>query len=65
MIPRALLLAICLFWMAYQSQFSPAFFMHMVKASLADIESGIDAALTQNVDGEPQPATPWHTASTQ
>ena len=65
MIPRTLLLALCLFWMAYQSQFSPVFFMQMVKASLADIESGIDAALIQNVDGEPKPATSWHTASTQ
>lgn len=65
MIPRALLLAICLSWTAYQSQFSPAFFMHMVKASLADMESGLDAALAQNVDGEQQQAAAWHTASTQ
>lgn len=65
MIARALLLAICLSWMAYQSQFSSAFFMRMVQASLADIEAGLDDALARNVDGEPAAPAAWHTASRQ
>jgi hypothetical protein len=61
MIPRTLLLAVCLFWMAYQSQFSPTFFFDMVKASLADMEDGLMIAMKHEVDE----TGGWHTASVQ
>ena len=50
MTARAWIFVTCLMVMAYQSHFSPTFFLHMVKASLADIQSGIDTALVSTVD---------------
>ena len=59
MIPRALLLAICLAWMAYESHFSPEFFFKTVRTSLAEIQAGLDDAMQRG--GGPS----WRTASTQ
>jgi hypothetical protein len=63
MIARALPLAVCLLWMAYQSQFSSAFFLETVHAGLADIQAGLDALL--EVDMVPARTPAWRTASTQ
>jgi hypothetical protein len=59
MIPRASLLAICFLWMAYESHFSPTFFVNTVQASLADIQAGLDEMLARDMDSRPG----WHTAS--
>jgi hypothetical protein len=57
MLSRASLLAVCLFWMAYESHFSPQFFIDTVRASILDMQSGLDAVM----NGDLRPA--WHTAS--
>jgi hypothetical protein len=59
MIPRTSLLAICLLWMAYESHFSPQFFLDTIRASLFDIGSGLDAAMNTTL------APAWQTASSQ
>jgi hypothetical protein len=59
MIPRASLLAVCLFWMAYESHFSSQFFFDAVRASLVDIRLGLDSAMSLGVTPD------WHTASSQ
>lgn len=63
MIPRALLVVVCFLWMAYQSHFSTTFFFDMVRASLVDMDEGLQAAMNHEVDRAPD-AT-WRTASTQ
>jgi hypothetical protein len=59
MIPRASLLAVCLFWMAYESHFSSQFFVDTVRASLTDMQTGLLGAI--NDTGAPT----LHTASTE
>jgi hypothetical protein len=59
MIPRASLLAICLFWMAYESHFSPQFFADTIRASLFDLSMGLHGVM----NATQSPA--WHTASSQ
>jgi hypothetical protein len=59
MIPRASLLAVCFLWMAYESHFSPTFFLNTVQASLADIQAGLDEMLARDMNQSPG----WHTAS--
>jgi hypothetical protein len=59
MIPRASLLAVCFLWMAYESHFSPKFFLDTVRTSLVDIRVGLHAAMQTT-----QPPA-WHTASSQ
>jgi hypothetical protein len=60
MIPRASLLAVCFFWMAYESHFSPQFFLDTVRASLLDMRVGLDTAMSSSFSN---PA--WHTASSE
>jgi hypothetical protein len=63
---RAWILVVCLAWMAYQAQFSPSFFFHMVGASLVDMQSGIDSALAKDIDRDDQQAQQgWTTAMVQ
>ena len=57
MIPRASLLAIFLFWMAYESHFSATFFVDTVRASLLDIQDGLDTVMSHSIGAT------WHTAS--
>ena len=57
---RAWIVIVCLAWTAYQSQFSPTFFFHMVRASLADMQTSIDAALVRDIDRNDQQG--WTTA---
>ena len=45
MIPRLMLLGLFVVWTAYESRFSPRFFMDTVKLSLAEMQSGLDNAL--------------------
>ena len=59
MIPRVLLLAIALSWMAYESHFSPSFFLATVRLSVADIRAGLDDAMLRDM------SPVWHTASTE
>jgi hypothetical protein len=59
MLPRASLLAVFLFWMAYESHFSPQFFIHTVRASLTDMQIGLLDAMNGNG------AARLHTASTE
>jgi hypothetical protein len=42
---RAALFAACLLWLAYESHFSPSFFVATVGQSIADIMGGLDAAI--------------------
>jgi hypothetical protein len=42
---RIALLAVCLSWLAYESHFSPKFFVATVEASVADILGNIDHAI--------------------
>jgi hypothetical protein len=42
MIIRALPLAICLFWLAFESHFSPSFFVATLERSVASLAGGID-----------------------
>ena len=63
MTARALPLALCLLWMAYQSQFNPTFFFKMVGTSLAEMQANLDALAQTDVDVAREPA--WRTASTQ
>jgi len=46
MIPRASLLAVCLFWMAHESHYSTAFFVETVCASLGDMQAGLNDLIT-------------------
>jgi hypothetical protein len=57
---RAWIVVVCLSWLAYQSQFSPTFFFHMVRASLVDMQTGIDATLARDIDRDDQQG--WTTA---
>lgn len=59
MIPRASLLAVCLFWMAYESHFSPQFFTDTVRASLIDLQTELLGAMNGNG------MATLHTASTE
>jgi hypothetical protein len=43
---RLALFAGCLFWLSYESHFSPKFFIATVEASLAEIFGGLDHAIT-------------------
>jgi hypothetical protein len=45
--------------MAYESHFSPQFFLDTIRASLFDIGSGLDAAMNTTL------APAWQTASSQ
>jgi hypothetical protein len=42
---RVALLAACLLWLAYESHFSPSFFITTVQGSLGDILAGMDTAI--------------------
>lgn len=45
MIRRALPLAACLLWLAFEAQFSPRVFMDNVRNSVAEIKGNLDGAL--------------------
>ena len=61
MIPRASLLAVCFLWMAYESHFSPTFFLNTVQASLVDMPVGLDEMLARDMNQGA--GVGWHTAS--
>lgn len=46
MILRAIPLTLLLFWLAYQSHFSPSFFVQTVHAGLVSIAEGAEEALS-------------------
>ena len=46
MLARLALFAGCLFWLSYESHFSPKFFIATVEASLVEIFAGLDRAIT-------------------
>jgi hypothetical protein len=54
MILRAIPLAVLLFWLAYQSHFSPSFFAQTVSTSLSLIAAGTDDALAGDVSSDAQ-----------
>jgi hypothetical protein len=45
MIVRAVPLALCLLWLAYESRFSPSFFVATVGTSLSLMAEGVDDLL--------------------
>ncbi len=49
MIIRALPLAICLFWLACESQFSPSFFVATLEQSVTSLAGGIDDVVSVEV----------------
>lgn len=49
MLVRSIPLAICLAWLAYESQFSISYFQQTVTASLISIEQGIEQAIGADV----------------
>jgi len=59
MIPRASLLAVFLLWLAYESRFSPSFFVDTVAVSLAEMQDGLDGFMAREMG----PA--WQTASAE
>jgi hypothetical protein len=50
--------------MAWQSQFSPTFFFSMVKASLSEMQAGIDTMMVRDTERDAETGG-WQTASVQ
>jgi hypothetical protein len=49
MIVRALPLAACLLWLAYESHFSPSFFVSTLETSLASLAGGLDGVVAGEI----------------